>query len=346
MLHQDAIMNDIKHLRVFELSQICTQFGLRKGRKAEMQQRICSFFIAFPDKQCLLAPALANCSRPIPTAKSLTVVYPPPTTTHSLNPTPKIPSQSPMDHLKIPSSPFFKLKERICHPRILDNRHSQPFRLDFSLTADQFQLLKNPMVNGIKHRIYLLICGVESLSLSFTTDKPAEIAYPRSLTVSINEKMVQLTNAIGSFKKPWAVKPLDVTDLLIKDRNVVSIRFQPLHENRKFLAFLSMVDSFLVSHLVENIPGEMIRSREKVLNMDYRHQDAYSDDLVVSTGNILPLNDPLSLARIRIPVRSTDCKHVQCFEYETVLELHRDMFKFTCPICNQVRDFSTLVVDK
>jgi E3 SUMO-protein ligase PIAS1 len=315
-----------------------------------MQERICTYLLTFPEQQCFLAPALARFEQHhiIPTARAsnFTIVRPALTTNSSLIPSPVPPQQSPMDHLKIQMSPFFKLKERICHPRILDNRHSQPFRLDFTLTVDQFRLLKNPMVNGVKHRVYLLICEVESLSLSFTAEKPAEITYPRSLNISINENMVQLVNVIGSFKKPWAVKPLDVTDLLTRDRNVVSIRYQAVHENRKFLAFLSMVDSFLVSHVVENIPSEMIRSREKVLSMDYRHQVADSDDLVVSTGNILPLNDPLSLARIRIPVRSTACKHVQCFEYETVLELHRDMFKFTCPICNQVRDFSTLVVDK
>lgn len=57
------------------------------------------------------------------------------------------------------------------------------------------------------------------------------------------------------------------------------------------------------------------------------------------TGKVkLSLLDPISLQRIKIPLRSTQCAHLECFDLETFLifNKHSPRSFLKCPICHQV----------
>lgn len=58
------------------------------------------------------------------------------------------------------------------------------------------------------------------------------------------------------------------------------------------------------------------------------------------------MRDPLSLGRIEKPGRSTDCKHLQCFDLKTYFTLNIKSEQFVCPVCNQHRKWSTLCFDE
>jgi hypothetical protein len=64
----------------------------------------------------------------------------------------------------------------------------------------------------------------------------------------------------------------------------------------------------------------------------------------------LPLVDPLTLARIDIPVRSSKCDHVRCMDLQTILsQAERASLRQTqlaCPICHGPISLTDLVVDE
>lgn len=72
-------------------------------------------------------------------------------------------------------------------------------------------------------------------------------------------------------------------------------------------------------------------------------------DVEVMTSAVLSLACPLSLARIRIPVRGFACCHLQCFDLKVYVERNRAIEavgkRWQCPVCSMRAVPDELVVD-
>lgn len=67
---------------------------------------------------------------------------------------------------------------------------------------------------------------------------------------------------------------------------------------------------------------------------------------IVATASVLSLKCPLSTLRIDLPCRSIACRHNQCFDATSYLQLQEQGPTWLCPICNNPAPFETLVVDE
>jgi hypothetical protein len=67
---------------------------------------------------------------------------------------------------------------------------------------------------------------------------------------------------------------------------------------------------------------------------------------IVATATVLSLKCPLSTLRIELPCRSIACKHNQCFDATSYLQLQEQGPTWLCPICNNSAPFDTLAVDE
>lgn len=65
-----------------------------------------------------------------------------------------------------------------------------------------------------------------------------------------------------------------------------------------------------------------------------------------STSATINLCDPVSLMRIRVPVRFRDCKHFQCFDFAIDLPKWRDGRKNRCPLCTESGSIDGLIHDR
>ena len=65
------------------------------------------------------------------------------------------------------------------------------------------------------------------------------------------------------------------------------------------------------------------------------------EDFLSSLMKKLSLKCPISLSRIKIPVRGKHCKHVQCFDLRSFVEENT----WICPCCNSILDLRMLIVD-
>lgn len=46
-----------------------------------------------------------------------------------------------------------------------------------------------------------------------------------------------------------------------------------------------------------------------------------------------------------LPIRSSQCNHVQCFDAATFLQMNEKKPTWLCPVCDKPAEFKTLVVD-
>ena len=59
------------------------------------------------------------------------------------------------------------------------------------------------------------------------------------------------------------------------------------------------------------------------------------DDIFVTSSTTVSLRDPLSFLTIRVPVRGRSCKHVQCFDLLTYLNVNFQSPTWICPHCQK-----------
>lgn len=70
------------------------------------------------------------------------------------------------------------------------------------------------------------------------------------------------------------------------------------------------------------------------------------DPDIVTTASVLSLKCPLSTLRIDLPCRSISCRHNQCFDATSYLQLQEQGPTWLCPICNNPAPFENLAVDE
>ena len=49
--------------------------------------------------------------------------------------------------------------------------------------------------------------------------------------------------------------------------------------------------------------------------------------------------------RMRLPVRSSQCDHLQCFDAANYIMMNEKKDKWMCPVCNNIAPFDTLMLD-
>ncbi|KAF5536825.1 e3 SUMO ligase pli1 [Fusarium phyllophilum] len=69
------------------------------------------------------------------------------------------------------------------------------------------------------------------------------------------------------------------------------------------------------------------------------------DPSIVATSQVLTLRCPLSQKRLEFPCRGLDCKHWQCFDGTTYIQLQEQSPQWECPICYAYVPFDALAVD-
>ncbi|XP_077942573.1 zinc finger MIZ domain-containing protein 2-like isoform X4 [Gasterosteus aculeatus] len=70
------------------------------------------------------------------------------------------------------------------------------------------------------------------------------------------------------------------------------------------------------------------------------------EDGVEQTAIRVLLKCPITFRRIQLPARGHDCRHVQCFDLESYLQLNCERGTWRCPVCNKTALLEGLEVDQ
>ncbi|KAK6506968.1 SUMO ligase siz1 [Arthrobotrys musiformis] len=169
------------------------------------------------------------------------------------------------------------------------------------------------------------------------------VAFPQQIEIRINGKPVS-ANLRGLKNKPGTTRPLDVTDYLDKtpgSKNNILITYAL--SQKRYLAIVKLVRKRTPDDLVGQIKSRPQISKQAVLD---RFQKNSEDDDIIATSSVMSLKCPASTLRIVTPVRSQFCKHNQCYDAVSFLQLQEQAPTWTCPVCSKKIEFTELAIDK
>jgi len=212
------------------------------------------------------------------------------------------------------------------------NKHTVRVNLVFS--ADQVQKMNND-----KSLKVLLYCGIAQ---GMSPYHPVEIAFPNQVEVKLNDDDVK-SNFKGLKNKPGSTKPAELTNLRYKQgySNQLSISYALTNKRYAFVVYL--VRYISAATLTERIKSASIIAKRKVIE---EMSKANADADIEATSTRMSLKDPISTIRITLPVRSTVCTHIQCFDGAMFMQLQEQAPQWACPVCSKSVSFQSLCVDK
>jgi len=150
--------------------------------------------------------------------------------------------------------------------------------------------------------------------------------------------------------------PRNISTGLKNGQNVLSITCQDDFISEFALALVRTSAPMSVSDLVAEVTvcGEEA-ARARVCSLLAEHKlynigdDAADDGVTCLISNRLRLRCPLSMERVKDPVRGDRCWHLQCFGLRAYLEANAHMRAFnnrwTCPVCSNVLHPGDLRID-
>lgn len=103
-----------------------------------------------------------------------------------------------------------------------------------------------------------------------------------------------------------------------------------------------------VNALFTSIELQLIRNLNQAQGLI--EKQFVESDLPISEMENMPkeyisLEDPISRARIKTPVRGCSCKHVACFDLETFVTYACETDTWRCPICSELIGLSAMYID-
>ncbi len=96
--------------------------------------------------------------------------------------------------------------------------------------------------------------------------------------------------------------------------------------------------------LVEKIKQK--RAKKETILENLRKMAIDDDDDIVAGDTMLALFDPYTRCKIALPVKGKSCKHPQCFDALTFIQMTKTAKKIECPICYKKMDLNELIVDE
>ncbi|KFY18483.1 hypothetical protein V493_08588 [Pseudogymnoascus sp. VKM F-4281 (FW-2241)] len=167
---------------------------------------------------------------------------------------------------------------------------------------------------------------------------PAMAAHRNNVEISVS---AQGWPILGNLETD---KSLRVMAFCLSDPGTMrqDITFPHQSEIKTFYFMVYVVKTVAVEELRKKIETGKKLSKESVIN---EMISKAADPDIVATSTVLSLKCPLSTLRMDLPCRSTACRHNQCFDATSYLQLQEQGPTWLCPICNNPATFETLAVD-
>ncbi|RPB05779.1 hypothetical protein L873DRAFT_1825051 [Choiromyces venosus 120613-1] len=248
-------------------------------------------------------------------------------------------SSTALNRIHFKESPFYTVLVGLTPletcPVMTANRHSVHANVLLSIAQAQ-------QINADKSHRCMVYCAIADGITAYTKD--TDITFPHQVELRVNDVQISGLNLRGLKNRPGSTRPADITDYLNKKpgyRNQVTLTYALTQ--KKFAFVVNYVKTESVEKLVEHLRnGASITKETVVADMIKQNEDSE----LVATSSIMSLKCPLSTLRINLPIRSTFCTHMQCFDATSFLQLQQQAPTWSCPTCNKSINWKALVVDQ
>ncbi|XBW36579.1 hypothetical protein QEN19_002154 [Hanseniaspora menglaensis] len=231
------------------------------------------------------------------------------------------------DYIK---SPFF-VKARSIKRQILGKSSIKKIEIiKFQLSQSDVERLNRLNTDSLAYSYEILLYCAPIKSMMSNNEL---ISFPSPIEIKINSQ--QVSDYIRGIKnKPETAQPARLTEHIFKEvlkDNAIQITF--LRTNFQYVCNVYLVKSYngvqLYNRAIkinEHIdkPTTILKAQQ-ILNED-------DEELQMETMR-MSLQCPISYSRMKFPVRSRFCNHIQCFDAQWYLEAQRQVPLWECPVC-------------
>ncbi|XP_019412098.1 PREDICTED: zinc finger MIZ domain-containing protein 2 isoform X1 [Crocodylus porosus] len=282
------------------------------------------------------------------------------------NPTPPVtpgsalpPYGSPGQDVKSPFLP--DIKPSILHPSPSAGGPCEELRLTFpvrdGVVLEPFRLQHNLAVSNhvfqLRDSVYKTLMMRPDLELQFKCyhheDRQMNTNWPASVQVSVNA--TPLTIERGDNKTSH--KPLYLKHVCQPGRNTIQITVTACCCSHLFV--LQLVHRPSVRSVLQGLIKKRLLPAEHCITKIKRNFSSGTipgtpgpngEDGVEQTAIKVSLKCPITFRRIQLPARGHDCRHIQCFDLESYLQLNCERGTWRCPVCNKTALLEGLEVDQ
>uniref|UniRef100_A0A8C2FRK2 Zinc finger, MIZ-type containing 2 n=1 Tax=Cyprinus carpio TaxID=7962 RepID=A0A8C2FRK2_CYPCA len=222
----------------------------------------------------------------------------------------------------------------------------EPFRLEHNLAVSNH-------VFQLRDSVYKTLMLRPDLELQFKCyhheDRQMNTNWPASVQVSVNA--TPLTIERGDNKTSH--KPLYLKQVCQPGRNTIQITVTACCCSHLFV--LQLVHRPSVRSVLQGLMKKRLLPAEHCVTKIKRNFSSGTipgtpglngEDGVEQTAIKVSLKCPITFRRIQLPARGHDCRHIQCFDLESYLQLNCERGTWRCPVCNKTALLEGLEVDQ
>ncbi|KAH7464453.1 hypothetical protein FOMA001_g17452 [Fusarium oxysporum f. sp. matthiolae] len=237
----------------------------------------------------------------------------------------------PPTQLRFRKSAFYAIEDPVTDVKICDVTN-EPRTISFPISCQDDSALQKCINDPSYHVGIFCAGGLEDVQ---------DIAFPEGSQIKVDG--LEGTASFGRKNKPGSVTPIDISNglrLHPGPTHTVELTYGPT--SKEFYLVILLCKKRSIEGAVDDTT-----KREKLsassLNPDPSGR-AQDPDIAV-TSQVLTLMCPLSQKRLELPCRGLDCKHLQCFDATTYIQLQEQSPQWECPICYIYVPFDVLAVD-
>ncbi|XP_030868851.1 zinc finger MIZ domain-containing protein 2 isoform X7 [Gorilla gorilla gorilla] len=281
--------------------------------------------------------------------------------TPPMTPSSSVPYMSPNQEVKSPFLPDLKPNLNSLHSSPSGSGPCDELRLTFpvrdGVVLEPFRLQHNLAVSNhvfqLRDSVYKTLIMRPDLELQFKCyhheDRQMNTNWPASVQVSVNA--TPLTIERGDNKTSH--KPLYLKHVCQPGRNTIQITVTACCCSHLFV--LQLVHRPSVRSVLQGLLKKRLLPAEHCITKIKRNFSSGTipgtpgpngEDGVEQTAIKVSLKCPITFRRIQLPARGHDCRHIQCFDLESYLQLNCERGTWRCPVCNKTALLEGLEVDQ
>ncbi|KAK6629696.1 hypothetical protein RUM43_003514 [Polyplax serrata] len=222
-----------------------------------------------------------------------------------------------------------------------------PFRLEHNLAVSNHVFQLKPTV----HQTLMWRSDLElQLKCFHHEDRQMNTNWPASVQVSVNATPLSIDRG----ENKTSHKPLYLKDVCQPGRNTIQITVSTCCCSHLFV--LQLVHRPSVRSVLQGLLRKRLLTADHCIakikrnfsnNPNNGPGGMTSDrDVVEQTALKVSMKCPITFKRITLPARGHDCKHIQCFDLESYLQLNCERGSWRCPVCNKPAQLEGLEVDQ
>ncbi|XP_055480303.1 zinc finger MIZ domain-containing protein 2 isoform X5 [Psammomys obesus] len=281
--------------------------------------------------------------------------------TPPMTPSSNVPYMSPSQEVKSPFLPDLKPGLNSLQPSPSGSGPCDELRLTFpvrdGVVLEPFRLQHNLAVSNhvfqLRDSVYKTLMLRPDLELQFKCyhheDRQMNTNWPASVQVSVNATPLSIER--GDNKTSH--KPLYLKHVCQPGRNTIQITVTACCCSHLFV--LQLVHRPSVRSVLQGLLKKRLLPAEHCITKIKRNFSSGTipgtpgpngEDGVEQTAIKVSLKCPITFRRIQLPARGHDCRHIQCFDLESYLQLNCERGTWRCPVCNKTALLEGLEVDQ